>query len=423
MNLEHWATLCFIAAILHTFLVKHFVHFSRRFQEGTIPESLLHLMGEVEVVFGIWAGIFLSAVAVHRGSAAAVAIVEGTSFIEPVLVFVIMVICATRPIMDLVGAALVKISSYLPIAAPYRFFCCVLIVGPLLGSLITEPAAMTVVALLLRDHFFRKSHSHAFKYTVLGALFVNISIGGTLTPYAAPPLLMVVKAWGWGLHEVFSLFGVRAILACFCTTALTCFRLRKELSQIHPTSEAPSASRVPAWVSLVRSGFLGAVVATHHSLPVFFGIFAFFLGWVSVSRKYQDDLKLKEGILVGFFLAGLVVLGGFQRWWLEPLFSFPFLQAWNSLPLYLGAMGLTSITDNAALTFLGAQVPGLLESARRALVAGAVVGGGLTVIANAPNPAGYGILNSSFGKDGINPLRLFLGATIPTAVTAFIFWI
>jgi hypothetical protein len=54
------------------------------------------------------------------------------------------------------------------------------------------------------------------------------------------------------------------------------------------------------------------------------------------------------------------------------------------------------------------------------VVAGAVTGGGLTVIANAPNPAGQSILSSYF-QDGVAPLRLFLAALIPTVIMALCF--
>jgi predicted cation transporter len=153
---------------------------------------------------------------------------------------------------------------------------------------------------------------------------------------------------------------------------------------------------------------------------VFFGVFMLFLGLVAATREYQDPLKLKEGLLVGFFLAGLVTFGDLQQWWLEPLIS-----SMNATWLYYGATGLTAITDNAALTLLGSQVPNLSEEMKYALLAGAVSGGGLTVIANAPNPAGAGILQSAaaFGGEGINPGKLFLGATIPTAIAIACFWL
>ena len=116
---------------------------------------------------------------------------------------------------------------------------------------------------------------------------------------------------------------------------------------------------------------------------------------------------------MAFFLAGLVVLGGLQQWWLQPLVS-----GLEPLALFFGAMGLTAITDNAALTYLGSLISGLSDEARYLLVAGAVAGGGLTVIANAPNPAGVALLREGFEDGTVGVLPLLLGALAPTAVAA-----
>jgi predicted cation transporter len=155
----------------------------------------------------------------------------------------------------------------------------------------------------------------------------------------------------------------------------------------------------------------------HHPV-VFMGIFLYFLGLTLVTRQYQDELQLKGSLLVAFFLAGLVVLGGPQRWWLEPLIS-----RMNPLPLFLGTTLLTAFTDNAAITYLGAQIPNVTEAFKYALVAGAVSGGGLTVIANAPNPAGFSILQPKFDPEGISPMRLFRAALVPTLIAMACFWL
>jgi Na+/H+ antiporter NhaD/arsenite permease-like protein len=121
--------------------------------------------------------------------------------------------------------------------------------------------------------------------------------------------------------------------------------------------------------------------------------------------------------LVGFFLAGLVVHGGLQGWWIEPV-----LRSLDEGPLFLGAVVLTAFNDNAAITYLATLVPGVTDALKYAVVAGAVTGGGLTVIANAPNPAGQAILQRFF-PDGVSPVRLFLGALPPTVVVALCFWL
>jgi predicted cation transporter len=125
---------------------------------------------------------------------------------------------------------------------------------------------------------------------------------------------------------------------------------------------------------------------------------------------------LKEGLMVGFFLAGLVLLGALQKWWLQDL-----LGSLSPIVLFWGATALTAITDNAALTYLGSLVEGTSEAWRYMLVAGAVTGGGLTVIANAPNPAGFAILKSTFDNETIAPGPLFIAALGPTLVAAALF--
>ena len=412
------ASVCFVLAILHTFSVKRFQHMARRYAEGTVGENLFHLLGEVEIVFGIWAGVFLTFLAVSTGAKEAVRYLQDRSFVEPAFVFVIMVVCSTRPILKVAEWVIKMLSRLLPFKRPLSFYVTALVIGPVLGSFITEPAAMTVTALLLLGRVFEKTRSTKLKYATLGLLFVNVSIGGTLTPYAAPPVLMVAPLWGWDIRFMFTHFGWKALIAVVTSTALVGYRLRKEISSLSQDADTEAKSiRIPLWVCSIHLVILGLIVLCSHYMTVFVGLFLFFLGLVSVTREYQGDLKLREGLLVAFFLGGLVVLGGPQRWWLEPV-----LTSLSALPLYLGAISLTAITDNAALTYLGAQVPTLSDLSKYVLVAGAVTGGGLTVIANAPNPAGYGILNSSFGEEGISPLLLCAYALVPTLIAAICFW-
>ena len=126
-------------------------------------------------------------------------------------------------------------------------------------------------------------------------------------------------------------------------------------------------------------------------------------------------LIIKEGLLVGFFLAGFVVLGGIQQWWLQPVVS-----TLGPTSLFFGALGLTAITDNAALTYLGSLIVGMTDQLKYMLVAGAgagaVAGGGLTVIANVPNPAGVALLRRGFNDESIWAVGLMLGALPSTFV-------
>jgi len=414
--IDIFATTCFLIAIIHTFSVKHIQRLANDYPEGSVAENIYHLLGEVEVVFGLWAAVFLCYLGLQSGTTEAITYLESRNFTEPAFVFVIMTVCSTKPILVVVERTIELISLTLPVSKSMAFYATALVIGPIMGSFITEPAAMTVTALILLERFYRNGISQKLMYATIGLLFVNISIGGTLTPYAAPPVLMVAQKWGWDLSFMLSHFGWKALIAILISTAATVFRFRKELAEL-PWREKQEEAQIPWWVSALYFAFLVLIVLGSHHITVFAGVFLFFLGLVTVTKEYQQEIKLREGLLVAFFLGGLVVLGGPQRWWLEPL-----LTRLDTLPLYLGSISLTAITDNAALTYLGSQVPSLSEAARYALVAGAVVGGGLTVIANAPNPAGYGILNAAFGKDGISPLQLFGNALLPTLIAALCFW-
>ncbi len=414
---QYVATGLFAVAILHTFLVKKFAELSHRYPDGSMGENFFHLLAEIEVVFGFWAGVFVLFLAAVLSPSDAIHYVETRNYTEPVFVFVIMTVCATKPVLNFAARILGGLARLIPGHRDFSEFLVIFIVGPLIGSFITEPAAMTVCALMALQKFFLRSDNTQFKYAMLGLLFVNISIGGTLTSYAAPPVLMVAQTWNWDTAYMFTHFGWKAMLACVLSTGFVAWRFRSEILSLKPATRTADDKPTPLGVDLVHLVFVALIVLTAHHMSVFLGIFLFFIGVVAVTKEYQAELKLKESLLVGFFLAGLVVLGGLQGWWLKPL-----LASLSSVPLYLGAAGLTAFTDNAALTYLGSLVPDLSETSKYALVAGAVAGGGLTVIANAPNPAGFGILNKSFGDDGISPLGLLGGALPPTIVALVFFW-
>jgi hypothetical protein len=374
-------------------------------------------MGEVEVAFGSWACFFLLLYALAKGGNGATRYLGSLSFTEPAFVLAIMLVASTRPILFLTERAIGALAGLLPLKRPLAFFLAALTAGPLLGSFITEPAAMAVTALLLKRHFFVAKAPKPLLYATLGLLFVNISIGGTLTPFAAPPILMVAGKWDWDLGFMLANFGWKGVLACLASTALVAYRFHKDIQRTPPPPRTGEAKRIPPWLLGLHVLFLAGIVVFTHQAAIFGVLLLALLAVVKLTQEHQAPLLLRNASLVALFLAGLVVLGAPQRWWLEPL-----LMSLSDLSLFLGAAGLTAFTDNAALTYLGSQVPGLSDASKYALVAGSVVGGGLTVIANAPNPVGYGLLNDSFGKEGISPMGLFLAALPPTLVAAVCFW-
>lgn len=415
-TVEGIATGLFAVAIVHTFCVHLLRSLEGRFRKGSVPQIAFHLLGEVELVFGIWALALIAILVAYSGADRTFGFLSLLHFNEPIFVFVIMSMASTRPILSGVESFLGFLSRALPLSRPVSFYLSALVVGPLLGSLITEPAAMTVVALILLERIYRQGISPRFQYATLGLLFVNISIGGALTHYAAPPILMVAGPWEWDTAFVFSTFGWRSVLACVISAALTAFLFRGELNAINWKDETRK-SQLPIWVIALHLGFLAGAVYLAHQPLALAGLFLVFLGAYRMTLKFQKAMKVKDALFVALFLAGLVVLGSFQGWWLEPLLS-----SVGSDAMFWGTVVLTAITDNAALTYLGTKVPTLNELARVALVSGAIVGGGLTVIANAPNPAGYGILNPAF-KGGIRAGRLLLGALGPTLIAAICLWL
>jgi hypothetical protein len=407
------AVAIFGIALIHTFSTRYF---QRLAHVQPAHAGLWHLLGEVEVVFGFWASVLLVFLVMHGGAGRALHYLEGRDFTEPAFVFVIMVIAASRPIIDAAGALLHYLSRALPLQRPVAYYCTILSIGPLLGSFITEPAAMTLSALLLRERFFSRNAPKGFLYATVGVLFVNVSIGGTLTPYAAPPVLMVADKWGLDLATMLQTFGWKAAIAVVVNAAGVTHVYRKYLRDQPTMPPALARLDVPAWVVGVHLAFLTCVVVFSHHPVVFMALFLFFLGFAEAYKRFQSRLMLREGLMVAFFLGGLVVLGGQQKWWLQPL-----LTDLHPTALYYGATLLTAITDNAALTYLGSLVDGVSEEFKYSLVAGAVTGGGLTVIANAPNPAGFAILKDSFEDGTIGALGLAAAATLPTlvAVAAF----
>ena len=413
-QIEMMASVIFALALLHTFTAKSFERLARLHPKHA---GLFHLLGEVEVVFGFWAFILIGLMAAWAGSSKAIGYVESRQYTEPLFVFVIMVVAASRPILDAVSSVTRTIAKLLPINTVLAQIWLSLTVVPLLGSLITEPAAMTIAALMLIPLAFNKNIPEWLKYVPLGVLFVNVSIGGTLTSYAAPPVLMVANQWQWDSAFMAYTFGWKAAIAVIINASLASLLLRSYIAHPDASTEA-KLTKIPLAVILIHVAFLTGVVIFAHHPVIFFGLFLLFLGFTQAYEHYQSPLLLKEGLLVGLFLAGLVILGGMQQWWLQPIVS-----SLDPLELFWGATVLTAITDNAALTYLGAQIHGLSDAAKYMLMAGAVTGGGLTIIANAPNPAGAALLKHQFSEGSIHAGLLLLAALPPTLVAAILFLI
>lgn len=400
------ALIIFVVAILHTFSVKFFKSLAQKFPRH---HNIFDMLGEVEIVFGFWAIVLVLIIFFLLGKTETVNYLNNQSYTEPLFVFVIMVIAASKPILDFSLSCVKKISAFLPVNKSLSLFLITMSFVPLLGSFITEPAAMTLGALILRDHFYSKKISNKFKYGIIGTLFVNVSIGGAMTPFAAPPILMVAAKWNWDLNFMINTFAWRTALAVFINSIILTFLFRNELTKLGETKI--KTIKIPSFVLILHLILLLGVIFFVHDLIIFLGIFLIFLAVVNAFNQYQDKLIINQAFLVSLFLAGLVVLGGQQKWWLQTV-----LTKLTPDQIYYVATALTAVTDNAALTYLASLVDGLSDQFKYAIAAGAITGGGLTVIANAPNPAGYSILNKKFSGSIVSPLYLFLSALGPTIV-------
>ncbi|MDH4262124.1 MAG: putative Na+/H+ antiporter [Spirochaetia bacterium] len=443
------ATIIFILAILHTFFSTKFTAIAHKlekkhnemmaqrdpakkkkytgqvFDEVDFKAHVAHFLGEVEVIFGLWVIVLAAATAYffnwHTFEAY---ISHKVNFTEPVFVVIIMALASSRPVIRLSESSLEILAGWFG-KTPAAWWFIILTLGPILGSFITEPGAMTISAMLLARQFYDLKPSPKFAYATIGLLFVNISVGGTLSHFAAPPVLMVAGKWGWGMTYMFTQIGWKAILGIVVSNILYMLIFSKEFSKLEKTAKSPDhidpwderKDPIPAWIISFHVFFMAWTVFNAHNPPLFIGGFLFYLGLYQATLHHQNRNNMRSPLMVGFFLAGLVIHGGLQGWWLAPI-----LGSLTEIPLMIGATFLTSINDNAAITYLSSLVPNLTDGMKYAVVTGAVTGGGLTVIANAPNPAGQSIL-SPFFKNGVSPLGLAAAAIIPTFIVglAFIF--
>ena len=458
-------SLIFLIAILHTFMANkltakahqiHEEHDERMKAAGASGEEikhdvpfkaeLFHFLGEVEVVFGMWViAVLFVTIGFFDWATFKNYMVYDRVFIEPMFVVVIMAIASTRPVVKF-AEQLLGLAAGIGGHSKAAWWFSILLIAPLLGSFITEPAAMTIAALLLANQFYKYKPSSGFAYATIGLLFVNVSVGGTLTHFAAPPVLMVATPWNWDMSFMASNFGWKAALGILISNLIYFIIFRSQFAKMgkqdeveastnfhtpevqtlkpgqisHEEFEARWSERevpIPWWVTLVHIFFLAWTVYTAHYPALFIPGLLFFLGFLSLTATHQNKMELKGPIMVGFFLGGLIIHGGLQAWWIAPV-----LGSLAELPLMLTATVLTAVNDNAAITYLATLVPNMAEASKYAVVAGAVTGGGLTVIANAPNPAGQSILGRFF-ENGVNPLKLLIAALIPTIIMGICFMV
>lgn len=413
-SIQILASAIFIIAIVHTFSS---AFFEKLATQSVAHKDLYHLLGEVEVVFGFWALVLMMLMGlIARDYEVPIQYLDSLNFSDCLFLFAIMVVSASKPILSFASSLVAVVSALLNklfklnLSASVYFLTLSLV--PVLGSLITGPAAMTLSALLLKDKVFSQTKNTKLMYWTLAVLFVNISISGGITNFT-PPVLLVAHGWAWDNLYMFHHFGVKALIAVVANALIVTVMFNKHLPS---TQISQSKNDVPAIVIAIHLLFLISIVIFAHHPVIFMGLLLFFLGYTQAYERYQSPLLLKQALMVSFFLAGLVVLGGLQEWWLQTI-----VQRMNEQWLFYGSVALTSIADNAAIAYLGSLVQGTSEAFKYSLTAGVLAGGGLTVIANAPNPAGAALLKEHFPHGVISALNLLIAALVPTLVAILAF--
>ncbi len=535
------ATIIFLCAIIHTFLTSKFIAvahkweaaYQKKIDRQEVPRystspgaKLFHFFGDVEIVFGLWVIVLSGAILCFYDRATWLHYISHkVDFSEALFVVTIMILAASRPILLLAESAMRRIAGMMG-GSLAAWWLTILTIGPLLGSLITEPAAMTICALLLAAKLYDLGPTEKFKYATLGLLFVNVSVGGTLSNFAAPPVLMVAGPWDWGMIHMLSNFGWKAVLGIAISNGFYFFLFRGELKKLEaehklrslkdyiqrtfmrrmdmmlefekigplvsgemklntnfeqqiekamaeiknrletrylpeiiaqgsdpklaqeafdqrfaelkllkiqelvpailPVGErAPFIDptwnkrddKMPFWVTVTHVLFMGWIIWNAHHPQLFIPGLLFFLGFTAVTSQYQNRIDLMAPMLVGFFLGALVIHGGVQGWWIAPV-----LGNLKEVSLMGITTLLTAFNDNAAITYLSTLVPEFTDELKYAVMAGAVTGGGLTVIANAPNPAGQSILQKFF-TTGVSAGKLLQAALCPTIIVFLCFFI
>lgn len=526
----------FFLAIAHSLSVNYFTKKAHEFESkheslqsesnmDKSPKSMIstifHFLGEVEVVFGLWSIVLGITCAIYYDWNTFVEYVDSLSYKEPIFIIVIMIIASSRPILKLFEIILWRIVRIFK-GSLKSWWISILILSAFLSSFITGPAAMTICSMLLLDKFYVLEPKKSFKYATLALLFVNISVGGAMTAFASPPVLMVVDVWNWDTSFMMSHFGWKSIIAIVISTLCYYVLFRKEFERLRiphrdlqykkyiqkrfisqneleqlfeeleqnvdhrmgyskelkafsgilkenlkeiamrklskeaidvydvnnaidekfesiankqfrrtipgllPSNERNSCEdpdwnqredHVPVWIMIVHVLFMLWTIVNAHE-PIFFITgFLFYLGFYQITAFYQNKIEFRPALLVGFFLAGLIVHGTLQSWWIAPI-----LGNLPPLGLNLASIFLTSFNDNAAITYLSTLVPNFPDVLKYAVVSGAITGGGLTIIANSPNPIGQSILKPYF-TEGIEAGSLLKFALIPTIISMIIFFI
>lgn len=413
----------FFLAIIHTLSTYRLQQWAEnkdaQFKKRPLWLHLTLFVSQIEVVFALWTIPLLIAITCFYNMTTAFQYINTRDYTEALFVVVILSLTASKPIVHIAEKAVQKCAQCLGGSFAAWWFV-VLTVGPIFGSFITEAGAMALCALLLSKYFYTYSPSTKFGYATLALLFVNIAVGGTLTNFASPAVLILAHNWHWSNMDMLTFFGWKSALGILISNTLYWIYFRKELEhmgKLHTKNLSGRDTHIPHWIICIHILFIIWTVIVAHYPAVFIASFLFYLGFHQVTKDHQYPIRIRPPMFIGLFLAGLVIHGGLQGWWVADLLY------GRSIFAVIGiTIGLSAFNDNTAISYLASLISNWGNLFEYAIFTGIIAGGGLTVLANAPNPAGYTILKPHF-KKGINPFYLFAAAFIPTFILYALFYL
>lgn len=408
-----FSALFFFLAIVHALSTRYLAELADKLERkkstkidlGVFPRSfrieLVRFLSETEVVFGLWVIPQLIAMTYFYNWNHVLEFLDGLHFVEPLYVATVLIVILSRPIEEIIEQTFGALSR-IDKGSCRIWWWLALTLGPLLGSVLKETSAMLISCAILADRFFTAKPSTRFKYVTFALLLVNVSLGGALTNFGSSSILMVRDTWGWTSSFVFNSFGIPVLLSIFTLNFIVYLFFRKELQKLElPISEYESGTPCQLWVKLAYVAILAWIIFHGNYPVVFIGTLVLFVGLHQAIFGKKEELKLRPGIMIGFFLAGLIIHGTLQEWWVSPLFRHCSEQGLFPLSVVLSAFN-----QNALVTYMALHVQAFNDLDKYYIVAGSLLGGGLTLFGNSPNFAAFSILRPFFPR-GISLFKVF----------------
>ena len=429
------ALICFLMAIVHTFVAHRFrrkalanlpLGMSPTIETQTVPQRghltketffahLFYFFGEVEVVYGFWCFLLFSVAASWHGVQPVLKYIASYDYNEAFFVAVALATASTYPIMRFADKSLSRLAD-LGGGTPLAWWVLLLTFGPLLGALLKETVAMTILAVLLTKHFFSCRPSKSLAYATLALLFTNISVAGILTTFASSSIVMVANSWKWNTVYLLQTFGWKVVAGIVVSNGLYFWLFHKELRSLKLLKkELKGQPEVPFWVTAVHLLFLAWIALNSANPIILIPSFILFIGFYQATAPYQVFMNLREPLFVGFFLASLIVLSDMQFWWIEPV-----VERLDETGLYFASLLISAFTHNSSAALLYSHLPNLNEHVKVLLMSASMAAGGLTIMANGPNIVAYSLLEESFDHE-MSFTKLFIAAFLPTLIMSFSF--